>query len=634
MGYSHAVEFMKEMGFVTATDEPQREKLRHHILRCLAALLELPPCSQNLAGIATAKLFCAALGRTVCLMQREVGDFAGRFAEEDKENQRGSISRSAKSANAEDDSDDEDSFDKEEDEDEDDGGMESAAVSLFLSTNLLPSLRRKNVVADATANVWFPLQWMMLLSSSEGSMGACEKNQCLTMSDVRVLVREFGVQSLVQDGIAGEFSPMHVLMTLKSPSVRMLRFLSEVLPRWGNADMRGFGDEARVYPLHIAVQFLTNASALPVILQANPSATKHRRFSVLHELLRRPRFREQCSMVKVLLEADADLVCVRDKDGWLPLHRACVSVAYADVVDVLLEACPAQLKKRFVNDYGGWLPLHYVCRWETGRSVERVETQLRVVKRMVEMYPEGVRCKGEHDGLCPAHVAASSASTTSVMKVLVDAYPEVLMEYAFGTPFQIACMYSNVPMVRYLHSCDPVGSVRVHPTAGTKNVAMNVACMYGSAAVIREVYSMCPAALENVGEGGNTPLHNFVGCRKWSSFRNPVGDMAEVLRFLISRGGDAACMRSASGMTPYTMSRMMCHPEYVQRLLLEAKWAGLCGEVDDATRLELFRLRYRARRGALYMAFVGTTADLSPTIWRRLANHKSDELLRAVVSFL
>ncbi|XP_069692291.1 ankyrin repeat domain-containing protein 49-like isoform X2 [Periplaneta americana] len=75
----------------------------------------------------------------------------------------------------------------------------------------------------------------------------------------------------------------------------------------------------------------------------------------------------ELSVVRKLLMADPELINVKDKDGYTPLHRACYN-DHEEIVDFLLSQ-GADIAARTED---GWQPLHSACKWNNVRCVAKL----------------------------------------------------------------------------------------------------------------------------------------------------------------------------------------------------------------------------------------------------------------------
>lgn len=102
-----------------------------------------------------------------------------------------------------------------------------------------------------------------------------------------------------------------------------------------------------------------------------------------------------------------------DDRGNLPLHTACCHQPTADVVEVLLKACPSAASQPNAN---GNLPLHQAAMWQASSEVVEV---------LLSRYPEAATVRNQYGSLA-LHLAASNRADAKVVRLLIDAYPAAL----------------------------------------------------------------------------------------------------------------------------------------------------------------------------------------------------------------
>jgi len=166
-------------------------------------------------------------------------------------------------------------------------------------------------------------------------------------------------------------------------------------------------------PLVLGVMACNSAATLP-----NCTAWNSSRF-----------FKEASSDdVARCLSEGADL-SVRDKDGWVPLHRAAEYSQIPAVVQALLDA-GADPNAR---NEGGWTPLH------------AAETPAAVQALLDAGADPNARSGG---GWTPLHRAAVGSETPAVVQALLDAGADLNMRAGLGsTPLHLAAERSQTPAV-------------------------------------------------------------------------------------------------------------------------------------------------------------------------------------------
>jgi len=99
--------------------------------------------------------------------------------------------------------------------------------------------------------------------------------------------------------------------------------------------------------------------------------------------------------------------------GSLPIHTACSHKAPAEVIDVLLKACPSAASQPNAN---GNLPLHQASMWQA--PVDTVEV-------LLSRHPDAALVRNQYGSL-PLHIAASNQAPVEVVQLLIDTYPDAL----------------------------------------------------------------------------------------------------------------------------------------------------------------------------------------------------------------
>jgi ankyrin repeat protein len=98
----------------------------------------------------------------------------------------------------------------------------------------------------------------------------------------------------------------------------------------------------------------------------------------------------------------------------MPLHNACFYNSY-DVVEFLINAYPQSVR---LNENLSDLPLHFACR-----RPKKKEESYEIITRLLHEYPESLKEKNGDKEL-PIHKACQSNAPFSVIKHLLDLYPE------------------------------------------------------------------------------------------------------------------------------------------------------------------------------------------------------------------
>jgi ankyrin repeat protein len=175
--------------------------------------------------------------------------------------------------------------------------------------------------------------------------------------------------------------------------------------------------------------------------------------SSLHSFLRKPSSLGLDFIDHIRTNHDA--VHLTDKDGYLPIHIACMSKCNIDIVNTLLQIYPESVLQKDlknnqlpihhlteeksieldclralllhyplsagVKDKAGKLPLHYAL----STKAEQSELMIRevVIMSLVEAYPLGASVM-DNSGKLPVTYAIDNSASETVITLLLKAYPE------------------------------------------------------------------------------------------------------------------------------------------------------------------------------------------------------------------
>ena len=107
--------------------------------------------------------------------------------------------------------------------------------------------------------------------------------------------------------------------------------------------------------------------------------------------------------VKIIVRDDPSLVCVKDRDGYSPLHRACYE-NHLNIVEVLLKH-KANLYS-LTNEH--WQPLHSASKWNSSLCVALLLDWGANVNAITR------------GGLTPLHLASSNATAYETLIILLS----------------------------------------------------------------------------------------------------------------------------------------------------------------------------------------------------------------------
>lgn len=125
------------------------------------------------------------------------------------------------------------------------------------------------------------------------------------------------------------------------------------------------------------------------------------------------------SKAKSLIQSHPSSAQKRDEKGKLPLYSACTNEAAPnELIAALIEAYPKALKEK----YKGKLPIHAVL------SIKRNDMSLRLVKHMIELYPESTTIRDD-TYLLPIHRACCYGAPDQVVNTLYQSNPRITNEH-------------------------------------------------------------------------------------------------------------------------------------------------------------------------------------------------------------
>ena len=326
-------------------------------------------------------------------------------------------------------------------------------------------------------------------------------------------------------------------------------------------------------PLHLAAEKGAPLGSLRALIDAHPAALLEEDAEKNLPLHCAAWGRASAEAVALLLEEGGQgglgAAARRDSRGRFPLHLAAKNRAPLEAVRALLEAHPEALLE---GDLHMILPLHYAASGQA--SLEVVALLLEGRGR------EAAATKSLFDRL-PLHLAAETMASPGVVRALMDANPEALLQGAVSgslplhlhlaapgvaaSPGVVALLLEGRGREAALKK-DTFGRLPLHLAAEWR----------APAGVVRALLELNPAALLAADRRGSLPLHLHCGA---------VGEAsAEVLAALLEgRGREAAAARDGRG-------RLALH--------LAARDNFVAGG-DNEAPVEAFRALIEANPGAL-----------------------------------
>lgn len=140
-------------------------------------------------------------------------------------------------------------------------------------------------------------------------------------------------------------------------------------------------------------------------------------------------------LIQDVVDAAPDVAGWTDSHGWLPLHHACANGASPDVLRALIEAYP---NGKITQDSLNRTPLHFYATRNSDHPASMVENvELLCDNGAAELTDKG--------GMLPMHYACAYGTSSVVLKVLADAYPDSLTarEQKGRTPMHLAMVNAH-----------------------------------------------------------------------------------------------------------------------------------------------------------------------------------------------
>eukprot|EP01041_Mallomonas_annulata_P000933 gene933-1809_t len=142
--------------------------------------------------------------------------------------------------------------------------------------------------------------------------------------------------------------------------------------------------------------------------------------------------------LKEHIESHAEFFRNPTKNGWLPIHYACMAGSF-DIVSVMLTAFPESVK---IPQHEGLLPLHL--------SVYGTEPCISTLELLLDKYPEGALHKSK-DGKTPLHLClyGKSRPSAAAVEILVQRCPHAASICTnFGKMPLHLCADSDTPCLK------------------------------------------------------------------------------------------------------------------------------------------------------------------------------------------
>jgi len=140
-------------------------------------------------------------------------------------------------------------------------------------------------------------------------------------------------------------------------------------------------------------------------------------------------------LIQDIVDAAPDVASWTDSHGWLPLHHACANGASPEVLRTLIHAYP---DGKITQDSLNRTPLHFYATRNSDNPAAMVEN----VELLCDSGAAELTDKG---GMLPMHYACAYGTSSVVLKVLAEAYPDSLTakEQKGRTPMHLAMVNAH-----------------------------------------------------------------------------------------------------------------------------------------------------------------------------------------------
>jgi hypothetical protein len=114
-----------------------------------------------------------------------------------------------------------------------------------------------------------------------------------------------------------------------------------------------------------------------------------------------------------LLELWPDATKWKDRDGWHPLHLACLCHCPSTIASTVLNAYPEAAAIADTEEMQ--FPLHIAALHGANGTL---------LQRLYNCYPDAIKARTKTHGWLPLHLACHKDATCGAIRVLLDYYPE------------------------------------------------------------------------------------------------------------------------------------------------------------------------------------------------------------------
>ncbi len=294
---------------------------------------------------------------------------------------------------------------------------------------------------------------------------ACN-NEIITEGIIQCLLKYFPNAASATNN--NGWTPLHVACDNKNVTLDIIQFLIEAAP-----------DTARS---------VNNNGSMP-----------------LHCLCDNEEVNEKAAIeiLKLLIDEYPAALRHADKDGDLPIHMACTTKT-PEFCRVLIDAAPDSIQS--VNNEGG-MPIHCLC--DCTKVNEGTASQ--VLKLLIEIYPEALRCADEEYGDLPIHIACV-CNSPEFCQILIDAAPDSVssVNNKGATPLHSLCDYTEVDKWNAMQILKIL--IEKYPEAVRRadsdgDLPIHVACLSKSLEFCQVLIDAYPDSVRSVNNDGGMPLH-------------------------------------------------------------------------------------------------------------------------------
>lgn len=232
-------------------------------------------------------------------------------------------------------------------------------------------------------------------------------------------------------------------------------------------------------------------------------------------------------VILALLRAWPQSGLAKDHFHATALHGAVSSTGREDVVNVLLERCPAAARQ---TDRDHWKPIHLAVK----------NGSLPLVQLLLHCFPEGAKPRGGDIDETPLHLAARNGET-EILECLLRVWPEGsrYRNWYGDTPLHSAINNGHLSATNLLLKRRPD---LIHDTTRGGYYPLHLAARMGHRRLVKRLLAVSPVSVQLRTLDGSTPLH--VAATAGADSMIPVIDL------LLQHWPEAAHAYDDAGLTP------------------------------------------------------------------------------------